>query len=165
MRQPLYLIFTLFLLLTAGCIDGEDLPEVVEIEEHVPLLSVPGVILLPDSTDFIEMTESEHDAILLYCWLPMGQYPESENDLEFLSTVSERGITPVPVQFSAEVRNASQTQMNQLGISISVALGDDSLKNFIVVDNLPAAALVRKDGSVVRAYGFGCAERTLRGTQ
>lgn len=164
MRQLQYSIFTL-LLLTAGCTDSDDLPALATIEEHVPLLSVPGVILLPDSSGFIEMTESEHDALLLYCWLPIGQYPESENDLEFLSTVNERGITAVPVQFSEEVRNASQTQMNHLGISISVALGDDSLKNFIVVDNLPAAALVRKDGSVVRAYGFGCAERTLRGIQ
>lgn len=134
-------------------------------EEAVPVLSVPGTILLPDTNGFFEMEESEHDAILLYCWLPFGEYPESESDLAFLATVHEREVTPVPVQFSSEVRNASQTQLNTLGISISVALGDDALKDFFVADNLPVAALVRADGSVVRAYGFGCVERALRGVQ
>ncbi|MCD4708446.1 MAG: hypothetical protein K8S62_12010 [Candidatus Sabulitectum sp.] len=157
------LIFLLFI--TSGCMDENNTPDAVTTEETIPVLSVPGTILLPDTDGFIEMEESNHDAILLYCWLPLGEYPESERDLEFLATVNERGIIPVPVQFSTEVRNASQTQLNTLGISISVALGDNALKDFLVEDNLPAAALVRADGTVVRAYGFGCAERTLRRIQ
>ena len=148
-----------------GCGDDSDTVETTSVVEEAPVLSVPGTILLPDTDGFFEMEESNHDAILLYCWLPIGEYSESESDLEFLSTLHERGITPVPVQFTSEVRNASQTQLNQMGISTSVALGDDALKDFLIEGNLPAAALVRADGTVVRAYGFGCVERTLRGIQ
>lgn len=148
----------------SGCGEGNS-TVVTEEVEPVPELSVPGTILLPDTDGFIELEESSHEAILLYCWLPVGQYRESESDLEFLATVHERGITPVPVQFSSIVRNASQTQLNSLGISISVALGDEALKEFLITDNLPVATLVRSDGTAVSAYGFGCVERTLRGVQ
>lgn len=148
-----------------GCQENEDDTENSSVDETASVLSVPGVIRLPVTDGFVEMKENEHDAILLYCWLPTGNYPASEKDLEFLATIQERGITPVPVQFSSAVRNASQTQLNTLGISISVALGDDDLKDFFVTNNLPVAALVKADGSVVKASGFGCIERTLRGIQ
>lgn len=155
----------LLLSVISGCRETSDTLDIVTAEEEIPVLTIPGTILLPDTAGFLEMEESEYDAILLYCWLTVGEYPESESDLVFLASVHERGITPVPVQFNSEVRNASQTQLNNLGISISVALGDDALKEFLVEGHLPAAALVRTDGTVVRAYGFGCAERTLRGVQ
>jgi hypothetical protein len=155
----------LLLLFLNGCGKSDPGDDISAADRAVSVLSVPGVILLPDSAGFSELEESELDAILLYCWLPMGQYPESENDLLFLSTLEERDITPVPVQFNSAVRNASQTQLNQLGISLSVALGDDSVKNFMGVGALPAAALVRSNGSIVRAEGFGCAERVLRESQ
>ncbi len=160
-------VFSAILLLSiaSGCGNGNEMVNTVTVEEVIPVLSVPGTILLPDTAGFLEMEESAYSAILLYCWLPMGEYPESERDLEFLSTVHERGITPVPVQFSPAVRNASQTQLNSLGISIGVALGDDELRDFFIEGHLPAAALVRADGTVARAYGFGCAERALRGIQ
>ncbi|MCP4647849.1 MAG: hypothetical protein GY852_09000 [bacterium] len=163
MHKQISLVLIISFLVVAGCSEA-DIPKTVDVEVPAPVLSVPGVILLPQSEDFTEMEESGYDAILLYCWLPMGQYPESENDLSFLSTVLERGITPVPIQFNTEVRNASQTQLNQMGISLSVALGDDSLRSFFIEDVLPAAVLVRSDGSIMKAYGFGCAERVVRGT-
>ncbi len=163
MLNKFNLVLLLLLAILSGC--QEQVDTVLPPVEIAPLLSIPGTILLPDTTGFVEMAEEEHDAVLLYCWLPFGEYPESENDLIFLTTLHERGITAVPVQFDAIVRNASQTQLNNLGISISVALGDDALKNFLVEDNLPAAALAMADGTVVRAYGFGCVERVLRGNQ
>ena len=158
-------VLFLMLLLTvlSGCQKETD--TAVTPVETVPVLSIPGTILLPDTSGFIAMEEEEHDAVLLYCWLPFGEYPENENDLVFLTTLHERGITPVPVQFDALVRNASQAQLNNLGISISVALGNDSLKNFLIENNLPVAALIRADGTVVKACGFGCVERVLRGIQ
>ena len=151
----------MLILLAAGC--NNETRTAVAVEEEIPVLSIPGTIRLPGTDGFVEMNESASEAILLYCWMPLGEYPESQEDLVFLSTVQERGITPVPVQFSPEVRNASQTQLNSLEISMSVALGDDSVKSFFEIENLPAAALVRADGSVTRAYGFGCVERALRG--
>jgi PBP1b-binding outer membrane lipoprotein LpoB len=153
---------SLLVLLAAGCEDEDQTAAETEGEE-IPVLSIPGTIQLPGADGFVEMDESASEAILLYCWLPLGEYPESQEDLVFLSTVQERSITPVPIQFSPEVRNASQTQLNSLEISMSVALGDDSVKHFLEIGSLPAAALVRPDGSVTRAYGFGCVERTLRG--
>jgi len=153
---------TILVLLAAGCKD-KDQPAAATLEEEIPVLSIPGTLELPGTDGFVEMDESTSEAILLYCWLPLGEYPESQEDLLFLASVQERGITPVPVQFSPEVRNASQTQLNSLEIPVSVALGDDSVKNFLEIGNLPAAALVLADGSVTRAYGFGCIERTLRG--
>jgi|GEM_PF-1522265 len=155
----------LFLPFFLGCGSNDRQGGIPEVTASLPLLSVPGTILLPDTGGYFELIESDYDALLLYCWLPMGQYPESENDLVFLSSVQERGIRAVPVQFISSVRNASQTQLNQLGVQLSVALGDDSLKSFMQVDILPAAMLVRSDGSVVRARGLGCAERVLRVTQ
>ena len=148
-----------------GCRDENSAVDITVAVEELPLLAIPGTILLPDSEGFLEMEEGDHEAILLYCWLPIGEYPESKSDLEFLATLHERGITAVPVQFNSQVRNASQTQLNQLGVSMSVALGDDALKDFLIGENLPVAALVRADGTVVRAYGFGCIERALRGTR
>jgi len=158
--------FVLFLLLVfSGCKDENSAAETAAVVQPDPVLSVPGTILLPGADGFFEMNESDHDAILLYCWLPLGEYAANENDLLFLATVQDRGITAVPVQFTTAVRNASQSQLNELGISISVALGDEELKDFLVADHLPVASLVHSDGTVVSAYGFGCVERTLRGTQ
>jgi hypothetical protein len=153
----------LLVLLVAGCEDeSQTAAETVEV---IPVLSIPGTIQLPGTDGFVEMDESTGEAILLYCWLPLGEYPESQEDLVFLATVQERSITPVPIQFSPEVRNTSQIQLNSLEIPMSVALGDDSVKHFLEIGSLPAAALVRADGSVTRAYGFGCVERTLRGSR
>ncbi len=159
------LLFLLTVFSSFAC-DSEqsetDLQENISVEET---LSIPGNILLPDADDFTEFIEEEHETVLLYCWLPMGEYPESTNDLQFLSTVHERNITAIPIQFSTTVRNVSQTQLNEMGISLSVALGDDSLENFMEINSLPTAVLIRKDGSVERTNGFGCAERSLRGNQ
>ncbi len=149
------------IMLQAACGGGEPPPEAA-ISQPEPVLSVPGTIRLPGETGFAEMDETEHQAILLYCWIPIGQYPESETDLEFLATLENRGITPVPIQFSTEVRNYSQNQLNGLGLSLPVALGDDSLKVFMDVSNMPSAVLVQSSGEIVRGSGFGCAERLVR---
>lgn len=153
------------LLVLSGCKDGNDSLETIAVVSPEQVLSLPGTVLLPGADGFFEMNESDHNAVLLYCWLPLGEYTGNESDLLSLSTVHERGITAIPVQFTSAVRNASQTQLNELGISLSVALGDEELKDFLVTDHLPVASLVRSDGTVVSAYGFGCVERTLRGSQ
>ncbi len=154
----------LIILCFAGCKE-EDTPADTVATETISILSVPGVISLPDSDGFVSMEESEHEVILLYCWLPIGEYPENDGDLTFLSSLNERGVTAVPIQFNTTVRNAAQTQLNSMDISLSVALGDETLKDFLVTDNLPVATLVHANGTVVSAYGFGCAERVLRGIQ
>jgi len=140
--------------------DEAPLPDEIPLEE--PVLSIPGTIRLPEENGFSVMPENEHQAILLYCWIPLGQYPESEVDLGFLANLEDRGITPVPVQFSAEVRNSSQNQLNRLGISLPVALGDDSLRAFMDISNMPSAVLVMSNGETARGNGFGCAERLVR---
>ena len=159
------LIFLFTVFSSFGCGSSQPDENVQVAVDFEPTLSIPGSILLPEADDFTELNEAEHDAILLYCWLPMGEYPQSTNDLQFLSTIHDRNITAIPIQFSTTVRNASQTQLNEMGISLSVALGDDSLENFLDIKTLPTAVLVRKDGSIERADGFGCAERSLRGSQ
>ncbi len=137
-------------------------PGEAPVFEAPPVLSVPGTIRVPDEQGFRVLSEGEHESILLYCWIPMGEYPEGEADLYFLEDLEERGITPVPVQFSPSVRNASQNQLNRLGIPLAVALGDDSLKGFMNIEFLPAAVLVRSNGETMTGTGFGCAERVVR---
>ena len=148
-------------ILQAACSRGETALEEVTSEPE-PVLSVPGSIRMPSENGFTEMEENQHHAILLYCWIPMGEYPESESDLRFLATLEDRGVTPVPVQFSTEVRNFSQNQLNNLEISLPVALGDDSLRVFMDIANMPSAVLVQSSGEIVRGNGFGCAERLVR---
>ena len=160
MKTPVSLSFLAALLLHAACSD--ETPAVESTPEPEPVLSIPGTIELPAENGFTEMEENEHRAMLLYCWIPIGQYPESESDLIFLTTLDHMGITPVPVQFSTQVRNSSQNQLNRLGISLPVALGDDSLMAFMEITNMPAAVLVQSNGETVRGSGFGCAERLVR---
>jgi hypothetical protein len=147
-------------LLLAACSEAPPEPQAGSIPE--PVLSVPGVISIPGEQGFVEMEEEACEAILLYCWIPMGQYPEGESDLVFMASLDPVEITPVPVQFSSQVRNASQNLLNQMGIAMPVALGDDSLKAFMDITALPAAVLVTASGDVLRARGFGCAERLVR---
>lgn len=161
MKRIAILAFSAGMVLFWSCSGNDPAPEAVPAEPE-PVLSIPGTVRLPGEDGFTEMSESEHQAVLLYCWMPMGNYPESETDLWFLSTLGERGITPVPIQFSPEVRNASQNQLNRLGISLPVALGDDSLRAFLNISILPAAVLVQNTGVTVRGSGIGCAERLVR---
>jgi hypothetical protein len=155
-REALVLALAVF-----GCGEpGEVPPPAVPVPE--PVLSIPGTVLLPGSDGFTELSEEDQQAVLLYCWIPMGEYRESEADLHFLADLQNTGITPVPVQFSTEVRNASQNQVNGLGLQLPVALGDDSLKAFMDISMMPSAVLVTSTGETVRQNGFGCAERVVR---
>lgn len=149
------------MLLSAACggSNGETAEQITEPEK---VLSVPGVISLPGENGFTDMVEHEQQAVLLYCWVPIGEYQESESDLGFLAALAERGITPVPVQFSTQVRNAAQNQLNGLGIALPVALGSDSVRIFMNISCMPAAVLVQKNGEIHRGNGFGCAERVVR---
>lgn len=147
-------------LLLSACSETPPEPEAGTIPE--PVLSVPGVISIPGEQGYVELVEESCEAILLYCWIPMGQYPEGEADLVFLASLDPGEITPVPVQFSSQVRNASQNLLNQMGIAMPVAMGDDSLKAFMDITALPSAVLVTASGDVLRARGFGCAERLVR---
>lgn len=159
-------LFRCFSLLTAlglaGCGGNSGEPGETPVAEAPPVLSVPGTIQIPGEQGFSVLSEGEHQSILLYCWIPMGEYSEGEADLYFLENLEERGITPLPVQFSTSVRNASQNQLNRLGIALAVALGDDSLKTFMNIEYLPAAVLVQSTGETITGTGFGCAERVVR---
>ncbi len=146
----------------AGCGGNAGEPGETPVTEAPPVLSVPGTIQIPGDQGFTVLPEDEHQSILLYCWIPMGEYSEAEADLHFLKTLEARGITPVPVQFSTQVRNASQNQLNRLEIPLAVALGSDSLKSFMNIEYLPAAVLVLSTGETFSGTGFGCAERVVR---
>ena len=153
---------SLLLALTAGCTGGSDETSSEQPVQEIPVLSVPGTIQIPSGDGLAAFDESGHEAVLLYCWIPMGEYEESLPDLHFLNTLADRGITAVPVQFSTEVRNAAQSQLNTLGIPLGVALGSDSLRAFLNTEMLPSAALVLNTGEVFRESGFGAAERAVR---
>ncbi len=107
------LILTVSLILTAGCADNAENSQEQHTVAEIPVLTIPGSMQVPSGEGLVSFNESLHDAVLLYCWIPMDNYEESLPDLQFLGTVAERGITAVPVQFSGEVRNAAQNQLNQ----------------------------------------------------
>lgn len=165
MLKHIDLFIVLLLLSWSGCGDNQSSADNLSVEEEVPVLSIPGTLQIPGENGFIPFHEQDHTAVLLYCWLPMGEYPGSEADLLFLTSTEENGVTALPVQFSTVVRNASQEQLNALGIQLAVSLGDDSLKAFMDINVLPAAVLVKNTGEVIRGTGFGCAERVLRSMQ
>lgn len=146
----------------SGCSTEEQSVSETDSLPPVPVLSIPGTIQIPAETGMLQFDESDHTEVLLYCWIPMGQYAESEADLIFLGTLIDRGITAVPVQFSQEVRNAAQNQLNQLGIPVAVAMGDDSLRQYMDLEVLPAAIYIRSTGEASVQTGFGCAERAVR---
>ncbi len=150
------------MLVFLGCSEQERDVSQTDSLPPAPVLSIPGTILMPSETGMSEFDEEEHQKVLLYCWIPMGQYAESEADLLFLASLGNRGITAVPIQFTSEVRNAAQNQMNTLGIPVAVAIGDDSLKQFMRLDVLPAAVMVQSNGEMFFQTGFGCAERAVR---
>lgn len=150
----------MIVILSLAC--GGNEPAAAIPHEPDPVLSFPGTASLPGEQDFHPLIEADHQAVLLYCWMPMGRYPESEADLHFMASMEDIHITPVPLQFSIEVRNAAQNQLNELGIPMPVALGDDSLREFMNICMLPSAVLVTSEGEVFRATGFGCAERAVR---
>ncbi|PIE53025.1 hypothetical protein CSA37_03695 [Candidatus Fermentibacteria bacterium] len=156
------LILTTAIILTAGCADNAENTQEQQITAEVPVMTIPGSLEVPSGEGLAAFDESLHDAVLLYCWIPMGNYEESLSDLLFLGTVAERGITAVPVQFDGEVRNAAQNQLNQLEIPLGVALGNDSLREYLGVELLPSAVLVLNTGEEFRASGFGAAERAVR---
>lgn len=156
------IIFLLTAVVFSGCSEQERDVSQTDSLPPAPVLNIPGTILMPSETGMSEFVEEAHQKVLLYCWIPMGQYAESEADLLFLASLNNRGITAVPVQFTSEVRNAAQNQMNTLGIPVAVAVGDDSLKQFMRLDILPAAVLVQNSGETVFQTGFGCAERAVR---
>jgi hypothetical protein len=165
MQKHLDFVIVFLLLIWSGCGDNESPPQDLTVEVEVPVLSIPGTLQIPGENGFSPFQEKDHNAVLLYCWLPIGEYPESEADLLFLTSIEENGVTALPVQFSTNVRNASQEQLNTLGIHLAVSLGDDSLRAFMGVDILPTAVLVKNTGEVIRSRGFGCAERVLRSIQ
>ena len=149
-------------LVFSGCSQQERETVQADSLPQAPVLSIPGTIMMPSETGMSEFAEEEHQTVLLYCWIPMGQYAESEADLLFLASLGNREITAVPIQFTSEVRNAAQDQLNSLGIPVAVAIGDDSLKQFMNLAILPAAVLVQSNGEMVLQTGFGCAERAVR---
>ena len=160
------LVFTALLFLLATSCERE-------VEVHAPLcdstdtvlqppLRVPGTITGPDSAGVPqEIDPSGFDALLLYYWIPLVGYEESEPDLRLLAGLREDGsLLVLPVQFDPDSRNHAQMLVNGLGVSLTVYLGDSTLKKHLSPRFLPLTVLIRP-GSELRETGFGGPERLL----
>jgi hypothetical protein len=94
----------------------------------------------------------------------MTGYEEAESDLYFLAGLSGEGSALVlPVQFDTGARNHAQMLVNDLGVSLTVCLGDTVLLDYLAPEVMPLTVLIRSEGEV-RATGFGSPERLLTGT-
>lgn len=139
--------------LLASC-GGGGVPEDATPE----ILNVPGTLTGPDGLrpDF-----SLDSAALVYNWMPLDGYAMVDSDLVSLAGLAGRGVRPIPVQFSVEGRNAAQSHLNDLGVSMPVYLADSVLASCIPRDVLPAAVLFRRGAPPSVETGFGCAARLL----
>ncbi len=155
----------LLLVLTTSCgregVVSEPLPDST-VTVRQPLLQVPGTIMGPDSAGVLqEIDSSGRDALLVYYWIPIIGYEESEPDLRFLAGLQEDGsVLVLPVQFDLDSRNHAQMLVNELGVSMSVYLGDVILMEHLSPHLLPLTVLIQP-GSELRETGFGGPERLL----
>ena len=155
----------LLLVLTTSCGRKGDVTEPLPdstVSVRQPLLQVPGTIMGPDSTGVLqEIDSSGRDALLVYYWIPIIGYEESEPDLRFLAGLQEDGsVFVLPVQFDPDSRNHAQMLVNELGVSMSVYLGDVVLMEHLSPCLLPLSVLIQP-GSELRETGFGGPERLL----
>jgi len=155
----------LLLVLTSSCGREGDVSEPLPdstLTVRQPLVQVPGTIMGPDSAGILqEIDTSGRDALLLYYWIPIIGYEESEPDLLFLAGLQEDGsVLVLPVQFDPDSRNHAQMLVNELGVSMLVYLGDMILMDHLSPCLLPLTVLIRP-GSELRETGFGGPERLL----
>ena len=141
--------------------DGISRPDTTTVQP-VPELVLPGTVSGPDTSGTLREIDPEgFDAALIYYWIPLLEYEESESDLRFLAAIQGGGsVLVLPVQFDIVSRNHAQAMVNDLGISLTVCLGDTALLHHMSPDVMPLTLLVRPEG-VERETGFGGPERLL----
>lgn len=165
MRYRTALLLLLVPLAALSCRDagnGTPAPGDSTVTAPVPELAIPGSVSGPDSAGVLRAVDAAGaQAVLLYYWLPLEGYEESEPDLRFLAAVQDdASMLVLPVQFDQASRNHAQTLVNGLGISLTVYMGDSALLGHMSPEVLPLSILLRP-GSESRETGFGGPERLL----
>jgi len=130
------------------------------LEDHTG----PGTVQLPGQvTDpsGVSVSPDEGVAVLLYFWMPVSDHQETMDDLLYLASVTGPELMILPVQPDADSRNFAQTLVNQLDVSLPVYLADTAVLGAIGTGALPSSLLLRSDGSVSGATGFGGPARLL----
>ena len=150
-----------FLTLLMAC-SGDDgpAPSPVPEPEPDPVACLPASLVGPEG-DTVDVAGDS--AVVVYLWLPLNGHAPTERDLQALSRMAESGKARVlPIQLSPESRNAAQTQVNGLGLSMAVYLADSCILQSMNARHLPSVLLVRPGGQRA-ANGFGAASRLLLG--
>lgn len=126
--------------------------------EPDPVARLPASLVGPEG-DTVDV--SSDSAVVVYLWLPLEDHQPTERDLRALARMSESGRARVlPIQLSAGSRNAAQTQVNGLGLSMAVYLADSCILQSMDARHLPSVLLVTP-GAQRAATGFGAASRLL----
>lgn len=141
---------------TNGQTDQASIPDSLA-PPPIPPVTIPGSITGPDTSGVGRKIEiSSADAVVLYYWLPLAGYAETESDLTFLSGASS--VLTLPIQFDPDSRNHAQNIVNELGISLTVFMGDSVLLKYLSPDILPLTVIL-VPGEEARETGFGGPER------
>ena len=152
----------LIILITACCTndqtDQASIPDSLT-PPPIPAVTIPGSITGPDTSGVGRGVDiSSRDAVVLYYWLPLSGYGEAESDLTFLAGASNASVLTLPIQFDPDSRNHAQNLVNELGISLTVFMGDSVLLKYLSPDILPLTILLLPGGET-RETGFGGPER------
>jgi hypothetical protein len=139
--------------MACGC--GNEEPAVPQAP---PPFRLPGGLAAPDGA---VVDVSADSCAIVYYWLPLDGYGPAAGDLVGIDDARGQGRAIFPVQFDPESRNAAQTQVNELGISIPVYLADSSLAEAIPCDILPVAVLFARGRAPRSEAGEGCVSRLL----
>ena len=141
---------------TNGQTDQASIPDSLA-PPSIPPVTIPGSITGPDTSGVGRGIDiSIEDTVVLYYWLPLSGYAEAESDLTFLSGAST--VLTLPIQFDPDSRNHAQNIVNELGISLTVFMGDSILLKYLSPDILPLTVLL-VPGEETRETGFGGPER------
>lgn len=119
---------------------------------------VPGTITGPAGDT---LTAGPGERVLIYFWIPLNLEIELEQDLMYLASLGDSTLLVVPVQADPESRNLAQTQVNGLGVSLTVYLADPQTMSALDVSMLPSAVLLSPGGGRVEEFGFGAPARLL----
>ncbi|MGM0628329.1 MAG: hypothetical protein ACQETZ_09220 [Candidatus Fermentibacterota bacterium] len=149
----------LVLLLACSGDDGPAPSPQPELEPD-PVARLPATLVGPEG-DTVDVAGDS--AVVVYLWLPLAGHRPTERDLRALARMAQSGRARVlPIQLSSGSRNAAQTQVNGLGLSMAVYLADSCILQSMDARHLPSVLLVRPGGQRA-ARGFGAASRLLLG--
>lgn len=158
---PRSLLTSVLLALMLAC-SGDDgpAPSPRPEPEPDPVACLPASLVGPEG-DTVDVAGDS--AVVVYLWLPLEGHRPTERDLRALARMAESGrARALPIQLSPGSRNAAQTQVNGLGLSMAVYLADSCILESMDARHLPSVLLL-KPGSQRTATGFGAASRMLLG--